>query len=319
MLQNKERELIENLLVNASEKQTDALYKNVTRNIFKKYIITFNYFYSANFYSANNQIDDIERTKYCAISDPEFHGKIDYIFPSPEAEREFYSYCFFGRLTRDLAESIVRTNGFLVIRKNKIYNTIFDRQVGEVMSRRDSLGFSEGFITLLKGDQSLYEEWLRADAVCRYHGHFKWFIPSQCEVPQDLPKGLEPVTISAEEVFQDNSDELLSWDVIDARIAELLYGDSPSAHYGTIGTRYDLELTILNITTTTGAYGNKYFYLFVDADGNEFTWSTSTSKDLSPHSTYTCRGTVKAHNVYKGRKQTELTRVMGFALANPES
>lgn len=316
MLQSKERELIQNLLVNISEKQADVLYQNITINTFsKKYRITFNYFYAPN-----GQMDDIERVKYCAVSDPMLFGKIDYIFPSPEAEKEFYSVGFFGKITRDLAESIVKkTNGHLVIKRNKICIGSVERQVGEVMSRRDSLGFNKGFITLLKGDQSLYEEWLRADAVCRYHGHFKWFIPSQCEVPQDLPKGLEPVTILAEEVFQGESDELLSWDVIDARIAELLYGDSPSAHYGTIGTRYDLELTILNITTTTGAYGNKYFYLFVDADGNEFTWSTSTSKDLSPHSTYTCRGTVKAHNVYKGRKQTELTRVMGFALANPES
>lgn len=311
MLQSKERELIQNLMDNISEKQANELCHNVAPDFLKKYRTIFNYFYTS--------LDSNEKKIYCAVSDHIIGGKIEYFF-CPTVEEDFYNHCYLGLITKDLAESIVtRTEGRFKIIRNKIYDTNTGRQVGAVMSRRDSLGFSKGFITLLKGDQSLYEEWLRADAVCRYHGHFKWFIPSQCEVPQDLPKGLEPVTISAEEVFQDNSDELLSWDVIDARIAELLYGDSPSAHYGTIGTRYDLELTILNITTTTGAYGNKYFYLFVDADGNEFTWSTSTSKDLSPHSTYTCRGTVKAHNVYKGRKQTELTRVMGFALANPES
>ena len=310
MLQKKERKLIENLLANASEKQLDELYRNTKSDFLKKYRIFFSYSYPS--------LGD-KRIRYCTIIDPIINGKIEYIFPNSAEEEDFYKYCYFGIITKDLAESIVtRTEGRFKIKNYEIVNEK-ERQVGIVMSRRESLGFKKGFITLLKGDQSLYEEWLRADAVCRYHGHFKWFIPSQCEVPQDLPKGLEPVTISAEEVFQGNSDELLPWDVIDARIAELLYGDSPSAHYGTIGTRYDLELTILNITTTTGAYGNKYFYLFVDADGNEFTWSTSTSKDLSPHSTYTCRGTVKAHNVYKGRKQTELTRVMGFALANPES
>lgn len=305
MLQSKERELIQNLLANASKRQADELYCNGHTFAFsKKYRIFFSYF-------KYSWLDE-EKKRYCTIIDPITNGRIDYIFPNPIVEKEFYSSCYFGLITKDLAESIVaRTEGRFKIKNNELV-TEKERQAGIVMSRKESLGFKKGFITLLKGDQSLYEEWLRADAVCRYHGHFKWFIPSQCEVPQDLPKGLEPVTISAEEVFQDNSDELLSWDVIDARIAELLYGDSPSAHYGTISTRYDLELTILNITTTTGAYGNKYFYLFVDADGNEFTWSTSTSKDLSPHSTYTCRGTVKAHNVYKGRKQTELTRVMGF-------
>ena len=305
MLQEKERKLIENLLANASERQADELYCNAHHFAFsKKYRISFSYFKSYWL--------DEEKKRYCTITDPIINGKTEYIFPNPIVEKEFYSSCYFGIITKDLAESIVtRTEGRFKIRNYEIVSEK-ERQAGIVMSRRESLGFKKGFITLLQGDQSLYEEWLRADAVCRYHGHFKWFIPSQCEVPQDLPKGLEPVTISINEVFQDNSDELLSWDVIDARIAELLYGDSPSAHYGTIGTRYDLELTILNITTTTGAYGNKYFYLFVDADGNEFTWSTSTSKDLSPHSTYTCRGTVKAHNVYKGRKQTELTRVMGF-------
>lgn len=282
------------------------LLSGISYNFLKKYHIFFNYFCVS--------LEDCERKTYCAVKDPIINAKIDYIFANPEIEKAFYRRCYFGKIDRDLAERIVtRTEGsFEITKDNYIYETITGRQVGTVMSRRDSLGFKKGFITLLKGDQSLYEEWLRADDMCRYHGHFKWFIPSQCEIPQDLPKGLEPVTILAEEVFQGKSDELLSWDVIDARIAELLYGDSPSAHYGTIGTRYDLELTILNITTTTGAYGNKYFYLFVDADGNEFTWSTSTSKDLSPHSTYTCRGTVKAHNVYKGKKQTELTRVMGF-------
>ena len=187
------------------------------------------------------------------------------------------------------------------------------------MSRRNSLGFQNGYITLLKGDQLLYEEWLRADAAARYHGHFKWYYTSFDGIPDALPKGLEPVKLLASEVFREDSDELLSWSAIDERIAALLYGESPSTHFGTVGTRYDLKLTILNITTVNGSYGEKHFYLFADEDGNEFTWSTATTKDLSPHKTYTCRGTVKAHNVYKGKKQTELSRVMGFALANPES
>ena len=44
-----------------------------------------------------------------------------------------------------------------------------------------------------------------------------------------------------------------------------------------------------------------------NADGDVFLWTTS-SKHWTPDTQHHLRGTVKAHNVYRGTKQTVLTR-----------
>ena len=52
-------------------------------------------------------------------------------------------------------------------------------------------------------------------------------------------------------------------------------------------------------------WGYSYIYRFV-LDGNEIIWKTSTW--LDDNIEYEVSGTVKAHNEYRGKKQTELTR-----------
>ena len=49
-----------------------------------------------------------------------------------------------------------------------------------------------------------------------------------------------------------------------------------------------------------------YIYKIVDIDGNIYTWKTSGG---IAEETTEIVGTVKAHNEYRGTKQTELTRV----------
>lgn len=46
----------------------------------------------------------------------------------------------------------------------------------------------------------------------------------------------------------------------------------------------------------------------VDADGNSFKWFASGVRDFNPGDVLTLKGTIKAHDEYRGVKQTQLTR-----------
>ncbi|MDE7244137.1 MAG: hypothetical protein K2O18_09200, partial [Oscillospiraceae bacterium] len=75
---------------------------------------------------------------------------------------------------------------------------------------------------------------------------------------------------------------------------------------GDIGKR--VEIKVAEITCITGwetQWGYTKIYKIVDESGNVFTWKTSNwvEDDVK-----TIKGTVKAHNDYKGTKQTEITR-----------
>lgn len=52
-------------------------------------------------------------------------------------------------------------------------------------------------------------------------------------------------------------------------------------------------------------FGTTRIYKIVDKDGNIFTWKTGNTIDEDAEIIV---GTVKAHNEYKGVKQTEITR-----------
>lgn len=176
---------------------------------------------------------------------------------------------------------------------------------------KDILGFGDkGFITLIKGDQDLYEDYLKASPA-RYHGEFKWYFTSDQEVPSDLPSSLVPVVFPAEKYIDLKKDELLQKQERLYNIEAALYGDSASNYYGEIGNRYDFVFKCVYIKTSPGYYGAQNFHVFKDAEDNIFTWTTS-SRLLEVNKFYSCRGTVKAHSIYHNQKQTELTRVMSF-------
>lgn len=75
---------------------------------------------------------------------------------------------------------------------------------------------------------------------------------------------------------------------------------------GSIGSRIEFKVT--EITCITGwetQWGYTKLYKITDEAGNIFTWKTSSWVE---DGIKTIKGTVKAHNDYKGTKQTELTR-----------
>jgi hypothetical protein len=58
----------------------------------------------------------------------------------------------------------------------------------------------------------------------------------------------------------------------------------------------------------SGSFGSTYLHLLKDADGNAFSWITGNKVQKAEGSTLTVDATVKEHKIYKGAKQTVLTR-----------
>lgn len=96
-------------------------------------------------------------------------------------------------------------------------------------------------------------------------------------------------------------------------------------YYGNVGDKFELTLTFDKIFGFEGAYGFTYIHLFHDNEGHQFKWSSSNGSykveydktadfggveycEFEVGHKYLMKGTVKAHNEYKGVKQTVITR-----------
>ena len=92
-----------------------------------------------------------------------------------------------------------------------------------------------------------------------------------------------------------------------------------SQYIGEIGQRITVKATYTFGTSwQTKFFGTQYLYIFKDADGNVFTWKTSSvpmvlnaeGKDvvINEGDQVMITGTVKEHSEYREEKQTVLTR-----------
>ena len=96
-------------------------------------------------------------------------------------------------------------------------------------------------------------------------------------------------------------------------------------YYGAVGDKFELTLTFDKSFGFEGAYGFTYIHLFHDDEGHQFKWSSSNGTykveydktadfggieycEFEVGHKYLMKGTVKAHNEYKGVKQTVITR-----------
>ena len=172
-------------------------------------------------------------------------------------------------------------------------------------SQKDALGFTNGYITIFKGNTYAHLDWFK-QSIARYARHWGWYIVSTEEVPADLPEGIEPIRLNWEDVSDDGitvKDE----DKVKAFVETLLFEPGTSEYVGAIGQRLELNLTVTNAIELDGNYGRSTMHIMEDDDGNIFVWSTS-AKTLAEGSTFHCKGTVKDHRVYRNNKQTVLTR-----------
>lgn len=172
---------------------------------------------------------------------------------------------------------------------------------------KEVLGFVKGYITIFKGNITGMEDWFRL-SVCRYHRIWGWYCPSEVELPE-LPTGITPVQLSWESVAYVDEDRLKGDSAITDAVEALLYTDTSASQFqGSIGERLDLELMVVKvIELPNGYFGSSKLHIFIDADENQYTWTT-TAKTLTEGENYSIRGTIKDHTKYKGVNQTVLTR-----------
>jgi hypothetical protein len=88
-----------------------------------------------------------------------------------------------------------------------------------------------------------------------------------------------------------------------------------SEHFGTVGQRLrKLEVTCDKVFTFDSMmYGQGYIFKMITVDGNVMVWKTynvSDDKRMEEGHRFTVTATVKAHEVYNGEKQTEVSRVL---------
>ena len=172
---------------------------------------------------------------------------------------------------------------------------------------KKALGFTNGYITIFKGDIDSLIDWFHEEPKCRYHNFWGWYIVSTDELPQ-IPAGLEPIQLKWEDVAFADEEQLRPESEIREYIDSLVYDPSPSRWQGEVGDRIDRTLTVTKVTPLAdGYYGPSTFFLFRDEYENEYCWTTG-SKSLDLGATYDVRGTIKSLQIYKGKKQTVLTR-----------
>lgn len=173
--------------------------------------------------------------------------------------------------------------------------------------QKEILGFTNGYITIFKGDTYSEIDWFRA-SVARYTRLWGWYIISTEELPSDLPDHLEPVKLSWELVG--NEDGSLKSDAeVKEAVESIIYDSSDSEYQGIIGERLDLYLTVERTIELDGNYGHSTMHIFKDNCGNSYVWTTA-SKNWAVGSEHHIRGTVKDHRKYRNQCQTILTRCL---------
>lgn len=195
----------------------------------------------------------------------------------------------------------------------KMYPTEVNDDVDTVLGKKirttkEVLGFANGYITIFKGDTYALLDWFREQEVCRFHNFWGWYVCSQDTLPEEIPAGIEPIRLKWEDVAFVDEDTLKSEAAIKEHINSLIYESTGSEWQGEVGDRIERQLTVTKIIPLdTGFYGPSTFHLFVDAEGNEYSWTTG-SKTLEVGASYLTRGTIKELKIYHNSKQTVLSR-----------
>lgn len=171
--------------------------------------------------------------------------------------------------------------------------------------QKEVLGFTNGYITIFKGDTYAEIDWFRA-SIARYARWWGWYIISTEEIPADLPSGLEAVRLPWE-LVGDDSGKLLPETAIQKAVESLIYEEGTSEFVGSINERLEIQITVVRAIELDNDYGHSTMHIMEDDCGNQYVWTTA-AKTWAEGSIKTIRGTVKDHRTYKNVKQTVLTR-----------
>lgn len=170
-------------------------------------------------------------------------------------------------------------------------------------SQKEAFGFTDGFITIIKGDSYPYKDFLKAEGA-KYSKLWGWYFASEIPIPP-LPDPISAVRLDWEVVGQENG-LLKSESIIAAEVAKLTHEPSESKFVGEIGQRIEVEVTVKRAVPLENYYGSVIF-TFEDADKNIYVWKTQPRQiEVGEH--LKLRGTIKAHNIFRDVEQTILTR-----------
>lgn len=171
--------------------------------------------------------------------------------------------------------------------------------------QKEVLGFTNGYITIFRGEDT-YEnkDWFKAHGA-RYTRWWGWYIISTMPVPEELPEGITAMRLNWEIVGQEDG-SLKNDDALQKALDEVLY-EQNGEFVGEIGDKLELWVTVEKAIELDGAYGRSTMHIMYDDDANVYVWTTA-AKSWSEGTEHHIRGSVKDHRIYKGTRQTILTR-----------
>jgi hypothetical protein len=82
---------------------------------------------------------------------------------------------------------------------------------------------------------------------------------------------------------------------------------APSEHYGEVGQRVELEVTVEGAIPIENKWGTAAIVTYRDVEGRAFLWRTG-ARHGAVGTLVRLRGSIKRHSEFRGEKQTELTR-----------
>lgn len=176
----------------------------------------------------------------------------------------------------------------------------------KVLTKKEALGFANEYITIFKGNTFPLLDWFKSTGA-KYKPLWGWYFPSDMDLPNPLPNGVEPVRLLWENVCNLTGDDLGPKETIEQAVGTLLYEPSNSQFVGEVGDKIMITITVKKKTSFSGPYGPTNLFIMEDLEDNIYTWFTTTNP-IQEGKSYILKGSVKDHKIYKNEKQTVLSR-----------
>lgn len=146
---------------------------------------------------------------------------------------------------------------------------------------------------------------------------FKTLDDGTREMRHEIHEKYMGIAVYAMFAAKQNHDKMLAKKVAEEkRIAE----NADVTYFGNVGDKFEKEMTFEKMFGFETQFGYQYILLFRDEENHVFKWSTSNGSyktvrygregcvDYEVGKKYIIKGSIKAHNEYKGVKQTVVTR-----------
>lgn len=180
------------------------------------------------------------------------------------------------------------------------------KPVSKPRTAKEALGFFNDYITIFKGNTYPLLDWFKSSGA-KYKPLWGWYFPSNMDLPNPLPNGVEPVRLLWENVCNLTGDDLGPKEIIEQAVGTLLYEPSNSQFVGEVEDKIVITITVKKKTSFSGPYGPTNLFIMEDLEDNIYTWFTTTNP-IQEGQSYILRGSVKDHKIYKNEKQTVLSR-----------